>query len=229
MRNLKTKKKYFQVYEELKSYIIRNNLKPGDKLPTEMQMSEILGVSRNVLREAIKTFEIIGVLTSKAGVGIELNSFNSNFLSSCMFLNLIDDNVNLVEQSQEVRKGLELYFAEDSLNTITEAQIEKLENLLTLMRSSDESLDFYSIDSQFHHILYENVNNMVLLAFLDSAWECDKAYRSELVIDEPELRYTKHKAILDAIKNKDYDAYMKALKYHFSYEFKHDPKEKKIG
>ena len=68
MRNLKTKKKYFQVYEELKSYIIKNNLKPGDKLPTEMQMSEILGVSRNVLREAIKTFEIIGVLTSKAGV-----------------------------------------------------------------------------------------------------------------------------------------------------------------
>jgi DNA-binding FadR family transcriptional regulator len=226
MKNLKSKKLYFQVYEELKLYITKNNMKPGDRLPTEMEMCEILGVSRNVLREAIKTFEIIGVLTSKAGVGIVLNSFNSNFLSSCMFLNLIEDNVNLVEQSQEVRKGLELFFAKDSLNSMDSNQINKLEALLEKMRTHHKDIDFYEIDSNFHHTLFEKVNNLVLLAFLDSSWECDKAYRATLVFDEPELRYTKHKAIVDAIKAKDYSAYIEALTYHFSYEFKHDPNEK---
>jgi len=224
MKNLKTKKKYFQVYDELKAYIIKNDMKPGDKLPTEMKMCEILGVSRNVLREAIKTFEIIGVLSSKPGVGIILNSFNSNFLSSCMFLNLIEDNVNLVEQSQEVRKSLEISYAKASFSSIDEDQINRLNGLIDKMRLHDEKIDFYDIDSQFHHILYEKVDNLVLLAFLDSAWECDKAYRATLVYDEPELRYQKHKKLLDAIKSKDYDAYIEALTYHFSYEFKHSPK-----
>jgi DNA-binding GntR family transcriptional regulator len=102
-------------------------------------------------------------------------------------------------------------------------QINKLEVLLEKMRTHHKNIDFYEIDSTFHHTLYEKVNNLVLLAFLDSAWECDKAYRASLVFDEPELRYTKHKAILDAIKTKDYPAYINALTYHFSFEFKHDP------
>ena len=85
MKNLKSPKLYFQVYDALREYIIKNNLKPGDKMPTEAEMTEALGVSRNVLREGIKTLEIIGVLSSKPGVGMIINSFNSNFLSSCIY------------------------------------------------------------------------------------------------------------------------------------------------
>jgi len=144
-----------------------------------------------------------------------------------MFLNLIEDNINLVEQSQEVRKGLELFFAQDSLNSIGEEQIQTLQALLNKMSEPSDDIDFYEIDSAFHHTLYEKVNNLVLLAFLDSAWECDKAYRATLVFDEPDLRYKKHKAILDAVKSRNYNSYIEALTYHFSYEFKHDPKKNK--
>ena len=55
MKNLKSRKLYLQVYDEIKSYIEKNHLMPGDKLPSEMKMCEMLGVSRNVLREAIKS------------------------------------------------------------------------------------------------------------------------------------------------------------------------------
>ena len=58
MKNLKSRKLYLQVYDEIKSYIEKNHLMPGDKLPSEMKMCEMLGVSRNVLREAIKSLEI---------------------------------------------------------------------------------------------------------------------------------------------------------------------------
>lgn len=38
LHNLKSEKLYIRVYDEIKEYIFRNNLQPGDKLPTEMEL-----------------------------------------------------------------------------------------------------------------------------------------------------------------------------------------------
>ena len=63
MKNLKRDEKlYISAFQEIRSYIIRNDLKPGDLLPTEQAMCESLGVSRNVLREAIKSMELMGMV-----------------------------------------------------------------------------------------------------------------------------------------------------------------------
>lgn len=219
MKNLKSKKLYLQVYEELRRYIVQNNLRPGDKLPTEMEMCETLGVSRNVLREAIKTLEIIGVVTSKPGVGIIVNSFNANFLSNVIFLNLVGEDVDLVSQSQEVRKVLELGFARQSFDTMTDEQIVELEDILRTMQSADNSIDFYTLDADFHKIILRNIKNDVLIAVIDSAWACDRYYRSKF-IDDGALRYDKHKRILDALKKRDFEAFEEALIFHFSFNFK---------
>jgi GntR family transcriptional regulator, transcriptional repressor for pyruvate dehydrogenase complex len=219
MKNLKSKKLYFQVYDELRGYIVKNNLRPGDKLPTEMEMAALLGVSRNVLREAVKTLEIIGVVTSKSGVGMVVNSFNANFLSSCIFLNLIGDDVDLVMQSQEVRKVLEMGFARQSFDTITPEQLAELEIILQKMLQTDSVTNFYELDAEFHKILLRNIKNEVLIAFIDSAWACDKYYRSKF-IDDDALRYKKHHQIFDALQKKDFMAFEAALAFHFSYNFK---------
>ena len=65
----KEEKLYIQTFREIRSYIIRNNLKPGDLLPTEQEMSQMLGVSRNVIREAIKSMELMGMVQACAGRG----------------------------------------------------------------------------------------------------------------------------------------------------------------
>lgn len=219
MKNLKEKKLYLRVYDELKRYIARRTMKPGDKLPTEMELSETLGVSRNVLREAVKALEITGVVSSKPGVGMVLNGFNSNFLSSCLFLNLIGDGVNLVEQSQVVRKTLEMGFASQCFDSITPTQITRLEKTLVKMQKTDNPSDFYDIDNTFHKIMYENVGNDVLLAFIDSAWACEKYYRTRWLGDK-EFTCDKHQRILDALKKHNYDEFMEALHYHYEYKFK---------
>ena len=85
MRSLKTPKLYLQVYQEIKDYILKSGLKPGDKLPTEMEMCRLLGVSRNVLREAIKALEITGLVRSTPGVGSVIQEFNPD----CLFDSLI--------------------------------------------------------------------------------------------------------------------------------------------
>lgn len=98
MKNLRSPKLYLQVYNELRNYIVQNNLKPGDKLPTEMEMCERLGVSRNVLREAIKSLEITGVVHSTPGVGIVIQEFSTDYLFNSLVYARSDDGQEMLEQ-----------------------------------------------------------------------------------------------------------------------------------
>lgn len=219
MKNLKSKKLYLQVYDEVRLFIVKNNLKPGDKIPTEMEMSLALGVSRNVLREAIKTLEILGVVSSKPGVGMVVNAFSPSSLSTCMFLNLLEDKGDLLKQSQEVRMVLELGFAQKCFDSITDDQLDKMAGCLKTMESIDEYEDFYDSDSYFHKCMYENLDNKMLIAFLDSAWECDRSFRGKVVYDKA-LRIKKHKDIYTALRDRNYDAFIASLIFHFTYKYK---------
>ena len=61
---------YELVAERLLTYIAEQNLLPGDRLPTEQGLAEILGASRNVTREAVKVLSAIGRLSVRKGAGI---------------------------------------------------------------------------------------------------------------------------------------------------------------
>ena len=57
------------VVEHIKEQIINGKLKPGDRLPSEQRLSELLGVSRGTLREAIKKLQLMGVVAVRQGEG----------------------------------------------------------------------------------------------------------------------------------------------------------------
>ncbi|WP_406841585.1 FadR/GntR family transcriptional regulator (plasmid) [Streptomyces sp. AHU1] len=61
---------YEVVAEQLLEYIAREELRPGDRLPTEQGLAQILGASRNVTREAVKVLAAIGRLSVRRGAGI---------------------------------------------------------------------------------------------------------------------------------------------------------------
>ncbi len=105
LRNIKSKKLYLRVYDEIREYILQNKLQPGDKLPTEMEMCHQLGVSRNVLREAIKSLEITGIVTSKPGVGIIIRECNMDYIMSSFISNLsVNNDSHMEEYVEELRR-----------------------------------------------------------------------------------------------------------------------------
>ena len=61
---------YEVVADRLLHYIAEQDLRPGDRLPTEQGLAEILGVTRNVMREAVKVLAALGRLTVRRGAGI---------------------------------------------------------------------------------------------------------------------------------------------------------------
>jgi GntR family transcriptional repressor for pyruvate dehydrogenase complex len=228
--NLKSSKKlYLQVYDEIKKYIKDNNLQPGDKLPTEMEMCSSMGVSRNVLREAIKSLEITGVVTSKPGVGIEIRQFNSDFFMSALISHVNGANDKKVKDYvEELRHVLELGFDRKAFDTLSNTEISVMEEQVRIMKSqyyeensSDVPLgiDFAKADAKFHQVMFSRVDNVLLSSIIDFFWAYDKYYTLKSKPSFIAITIDKHERIVKALKAHDYTAFHDAMVYHFTYEY----------
>lgn len=230
MKNLKNRKLYLQVYDELKDYILQNQLKAGDKLPTEMEMCGLLGVSRNVLREAIKSLEISGIVHSKPGVGIMIQEFNADFLFQSLLYNLAGDSQVLLQQTLEVRRTLELGFLEQSFASLLPEDFDLLDEQVDIMCKIYEKservtpvifgYEFYEADASFHHILYSRTNNDILKSMVDAVWACDKYHKNRVQRSYMEQTVQKHEQIVSALRARSMEAFKAAMHYHFDVHYK---------
>jgi DNA-binding FadR family transcriptional regulator len=77
-----------QSQEEIKSYIVDHQLKPGDSVPSESELARLLNISRNSVREAVKSLKVPGIVESKPGSGLFVKDFSfgsiiNNLPSGC--------------------------------------------------------------------------------------------------------------------------------------------------
>lgn len=213
MKNLKQEKLYKQVFYQIRNYIIENEIHSGGKLPTEAEMCEMMGVSRNVLREAIKALELIGVVKSKPGVGIVVQEFNMDFFYQNMFLSHIIDDRKLIDEILDVRKKLELSYLREAFNTISEEDINALEAII----ESDSEIRFEDRDKEFHMTMYNHLNNKTLSSILEAAWYFDRRINGMYTMyDSHKELIENHVAITTALRKKDFAMFKEAMEYHFS-------------
>ena len=66
---------YEVLQQKIKNYIIQNSLKPGDRLPSETELAQQLGVSRNSVREAVKALEMLDIVETRSGAGLFVGDF----------------------------------------------------------------------------------------------------------------------------------------------------------
>lgn len=213
MKNLKQEKLYKQVFYQIRNYIVDQELKFGEKLPTEAEMCEMLGVSRNVLREAVKSLELIGIVKSKPGVGIVVQEYTMDFLYKNMFFGLIVDDRELIKEILEVRKVLELGYSRRAFETITLEDIEILEGII----EKDVEIPFEDQDKEFHMTIFKHLKNKTLNSIFESAWLMDRGVNGlDTLTDSHDELIRNHTMIIDALKEKDIEKFIKALEYHFS-------------
>ena len=229
MRNLKSHKLYLRVYDELRNYIVNAKLRPGDKLPTEMEMCDALGVSRNVLREAIKALEITGVVSSKPGVGIVIQAFNPDNLFKTLFYGLAIDGDSTLEQTLAVRRVLELGFLSEAFHSIGEEDIPALKEQVDQMqriaeqnqgRKTADWFPFSQADAQFHMLLYKNTGNVYLQSIIKAVWNCDSYYLKTFPPQHIEKTIEKHRRILSALEEHREEDFYEAMRAHFDTEYK---------
>jgi DNA-binding FadR family transcriptional regulator len=154
------------VKENLKLYFIKNGLKSGDPVPTELELAARLNVSRTAVREALKSLEALGIIEVRPGIGRFLKPFNFDAILENLSYG-IDMDSNDFSDILDVRISLEGVFLERYTGHYSGAQIKQLRDILDAMRrletdgGSESSM--IQLHTLFHLSLYRDQGNALLL------------------------------------------------------------------
>ena len=217
MRNLKEDKLYIQTFREIRSYIITHELKAGDSLPTEQAMCQMLGVSRNVLREAIKSMELMGMIQSCPGRGTVVKEFNLDFIFQNVLFFTVGEERKPIQEMLMIRKAIELSYMRQAYLALTSEDIRNIRESLEAIKAKwEQRIFFHADDKVFHMTLFRHLNNSVLNSLLEAIWSVDENFQREEKSKHLDDTIGKHEAIVDALERHDYEAFAKAMEAHFS-------------
>ena len=150
-----------QVYNQLLKMIIRRELKPGDRLPSEMVLCDQMGVSRNTLRAALNKLDALGFTVSRQGGGTYVKEVDSDGYLNFVVPALLTHNVNLLEVMQ-FRKGIEVEAARLAAANATDEDIAELSELLEHCKKNlDEMERFAQSNTDFHTAVAKASHNML--------------------------------------------------------------------
>lgn len=187
-----------QVVDNIIQLLISGQMKPGDKLPTEMELLEILNVSRPVLREALSSLESLGVITRKTREGTYFNNKISSHPFSIM-LSLAYDNLQAMV---EARMALELGLITIAAEKISEEELKRLKETIDFI-AENKGDDYGEADIEFHRIIALSANNPIVEGMVDSLIVTLVRINNEIKIREPERTIEHHTAIYKALEKRD--------------------------
>jgi GntR family transcriptional repressor for pyruvate dehydrogenase complex len=160
------KKSYQKVIEYIKQQIKEGKLEAGGKLPTERELSEILGVSRNSVREAIRSLDIMGVIRSHQGAGNYLaGSFENSLAESLSIMFLL--NQFDYQQISQLRRGLEMQALLLAIDNITVDEIGELIQIISQLEHEKEEINVI-LDKRFHYNIAKASRNVLITNILQA-------------------------------------------------------------
>jgi GntR family transcriptional repressor for pyruvate dehydrogenase complex len=213
------------VYQRILTMINEGNLEPGDRIPSESRLSEMLGVSRTAIREGIRALAGINVVTITPGRG--------TFVNEDPDLMVHDDALNSVLRREtiqdiyEVRSLLEIGIAKYAAMRATKEDIVALEKALIKMESSVQSdpinlMLAMKAHEDFHFALCEATHNTILRKV---SWPIINhamlrpLKKNKFTADLVRKRIGDHTRILEIIKRKDPAAAAEEMERHINAAF----------
>jgi GntR family transcriptional repressor for pyruvate dehydrogenase complex len=167
-KQVKIKKIYEEVIEQIKKLIIDGKLQPGDKLMSERELAETLSVSRASVREAFSALEMMGIITIRPGEG----SFVRHASYECMLEPLsflLQMDIDNVMQLLEVRKILEVEIAALAAVRATKEDIEEIRRALDNMIEAVNAGEIGDVaDADFHFAVVKAAHNPILLRLINT-------------------------------------------------------------
>ena len=221
---LKRAKTYELVVRQIKDEIFAGRLRPGDRLPGERQLSELLQVSRPSVREAIRILEALEIVRSRPGNGAESGLVVSTEPSRAL-TDLLGIHVALASYSVPevltVRMALEVQSVRSIAGNIATTDVSEISD--TLERMADPELDrtvFLDLDTEFHVGLARASNNTLLADLMAALREAVRKPMAEAFDSDAEwpdrantLR-EEHAAIFEAVSRGDADAAEAHVRHH---------------
>ncbi len=189
----------------IKEYILENQLKPGDKLPTEEQLAAALQVGRTAVRETFRRLEALGIVESRQGFGRVVREFNFDPILDGLLYGLVFHGSSIM-QILGIRRALDDFFIEDAIENLQTEDMIQLEAIVQRMiDGGDDNPTFHQEDHDFHALLYSRCGNSFAAQLFEITWTMRlHATDRQIALSEaqPGTLY-EHVAILAAIKQRN--------------------------
>lgn len=214
-------KAYNQVIDYLKQGIIDQKFTLGDKLPSERELSEQLGVSRNSVREALRVLEIMGVMKSHQGAGNYVaDDFEKNLVEtmSMMYaLHKIDDR-----QVSDYREALEAKAYVLAMEHITKEELAQMRQYIQKIENAEDDKEKAYWDKMLHYTMVRASGNWMLITNIEALNQIIDTFifnMREAIMETYGARLLQdaHRQMVEAMEEKDLEKGLQALKQHFSY------------
>lgn len=209
-----------QVAQNLVDFIAAQELKPGDSLPSETKLAEQLGVSRPIIREALKTLVGRGIIETVSGKGAVVRPLDSLALSY-----YFERAISLEEQSvldlMEVRQGLEVRSAVLAAERRTPDELAKMQDIVSEMSTKLHDFAVYADhDVALHLEIAAATHNLMLFNLIESIRESLKnsileGLRRRRTDEQLKVVQGLHEAVVEAIEKRDPKAAGQAMTEHF--------------
>lgn len=207
-------KVYQAVAKQLERHITED-LKPGDLLPPERQLVQMLGVSRGSVRDAIRSLELMGLLEPRQGVGTVVRSRGASAANP--LARALREKQKQVAELIDVRKMIEPHLAARAAVHATRDEFADMEEILD--RQEEKVLRgelAVEEDTEFHYSIALASNNSAILKVVDVLMDLLRDTRERSLQGEhrQEKSLAGHRRILSALKQRNTAAAEVAMRQH---------------
>jgi GntR family transcriptional regulator, transcriptional repressor for pyruvate dehydrogenase complex len=221
--SLKPKKLADQVFERIRDLIFKGDLRPGEQLKSERELSDILSVSRPTIRQAIRKLIELGLIENRQGQGTYIcNPMEAR--GQNMLREMLDWGDASLRDLLEVRMALECQAATSAAQRATAADVAALDRHVKDMRSTigTGALGILE-DVRFHMTLAYATKNQVQIMLMKNLYDLlhfgIEESLKQLYLDPGNIEtiLSQHQHVSDAIRQRDPDSAYDAMHHHITF------------
>lgn len=213
------------VVRQIEQLILRGILKPGERLPSERELSERLGVSRPSLREALADLQDSGLLTSRAGSGVYVGDVLGSAFSDTL-VRLFSSHDEAVFDYIDFRRDMEGLAAHRTATLGSETDLSIIDTIFMKMEAAHgkrNPAEEAALDADFHLSIIEASHNVIMLHMMRSLYQLlheGVFYNRQVMFKQRTTRdmlLDQHRAINDALQARDADGARSAVEHHLGF------------
>lgn len=198
---------YYQLIDYIKNEVCEGRLGKGDKIPPERKLTEILGIGRNSVREALKILDIVGLVERRQGDGTYIKEYFDDWFSEPMSIALMLSETSK-DEIFEFRDMIEIEIAVLAAERITDDEIEELKRCFDLYMDSSNELESSKYDKQIHYIIAKASKNPIIINTYNAMSYMLDLFLHDIrsIVHEKEgkdILYKMHKDVVDSVINRD--------------------------
>lgn len=206
-----------EVTRRLLDYLLAGGIRPGDRLPPERKLADAFGVGRTILREALKSLTVLGLVEVRQGDGNYLRSTETEFLPRAIEWGLLL-GAKTTRDLVDARTVLEVAIVAMTAERMDDDAVARLDGHIADMEAASDVATFVAADVAFHRTIVEATRNETLQQIMTNMLSLLKVWGSRVM--EVERHYdeivAQHRAIRDALARRDGNAASLAMEQHLA-------------